>query len=221
MNDKSITIKYTAKTIDGQEKLWSGFGSGMEQGLSAKAGNYTISEFKASEIFIDCVEISKYVAEAEDIRKAYNDNLKGVLAIIDGAKTGKYVAAFKDLPIIEELRHALGEAICRADQEGYERAVKDQQDAIENASGFTSGGYVKRGQIYNGEIPGVVRPGEAFFSLTDEQVSAMLDDAKCESGGLILIDDAPIEPEERARQIAKQMISAALDEQMAKLKGGK
>lgn len=52
MSDKSITINYTAKTIDGQDKLWTGFGSGMDHGLSAKVGNYTISEFKASEIFV-------------------------------------------------------------------------------------------------------------------------------------------------------------------------
>lgn len=221
MSDKSITINYTAKTIDGQDKLWTGFGSGMAHGLSAKVGNYTISEFKASEIFVDCVEISKYLETCDKVKTDFVGIHSGLNSFIEMLAKGAYIP-FCQIEILERLRAAIGDAICKADQEGYERAVKDQQDAIENHKEYVLPSARLADRIYSGEIAGVVRPGEALLAMTDEQFASIVEKINSEpSGSLEIIDDSPFEPEERARYIAKQMINAALDEHMAKLEGGK
>lgn len=234
MSKDRITINYSAITADGKEKKWTGWGDGIELGGKA-AANYHLSEFKADSIMIDGEEITKYLENCEKVKSDFVDVHTWLVGFVSKVSQGEYVPPSNN-DVLERLRVAVTDAICKADQEGYERAVKDQQEAIENhkeyvlpSARFAAGGYVRRGRIDNGEIAGVlgnayIVPSALYSGKSDAEIRDEILKAQSEVAAesrLEIIDDSPFEPEERARYIAKQMINAALDEHMAKLEGGK
>lgn len=228
MSKDRITINYSAITADGKEKKWTGWGDGIELGGKA-AANYHLSEFKADSIMIDGEEITKYLENCEKVKSDFVDVHTWLVGFVSKVSQGEYVPPSNN-DVLERLRVAVTDAICKADQEGYERAVKDQQDAIENHKAYVlPNARVKLGSLDGGKVSSEIGKGYILRSarhsgkgeaeLRDEILKAQAEVAA--ESCLELIDDSPFEPEERARYIAKQMINAALDEHMAKLEGGK